>query len=65
MADHRIILKREGEGFAVVVEPPLSGESFDTQRATYKEARGWAGGLRLTHRWPIEDRTLSDGETRP
>jgi len=59
---HRIILKRAGDRFAVVIEPPLSGESFDTQRTTYKEARGFAGGVRLSRGWPIDDQTNGGGE---
>ena len=42
--------------FCVTVQPPLDGHDpqiFDS----HKRARGFAGGLRLSHRWPIVDET--------
>lgn len=42
--------------YCVTVQPPLDGHGpqiFDS----HKKARGFAGGLRLSHRWPIVDET--------
>jgi hypothetical protein len=64
VTDHRIILKRVGDRFAVRVEPPLESESFDTDRDTYKQARGFAGGLRLSRGWPIDDHAADEWEAR-
>lgn len=64
MTDRIIIIEQQDGRFAVRVDPPFEGDDFARTDAEYKAVRGWAGGLRLTHRWPIEDRTLSDGEAR-
>ncbi len=44
-----------GTGFDVKVQPPLETESLDREYRDYKEARGWAGGLRLARGWRIVD----------
>lgn len=45
-----------GSGFDVSVEPaPADGIERNREFATIKEARGYASGLRLIHRWPILD----------
>ncbi|MFC4593516.1 hypothetical protein [Sphingobium tyrosinilyticum] len=49
-------------GFDVKVIPPLPDEMLDAEFPAYKQARGWASGLRLTRGWRIVDRTcLGDG----
>jgi len=44
-----------GDGFDVTVRPTPEGENPDAHFETYKQARGWAGGLRLCHCWRIVD----------
>ncbi len=53
----RIIIRPEmwGDRIDVVIEPPLVGESFDKDFATHHEARGYAGGIKLTRGFPIVD----------
>lgn len=53
----RIIVREEAFGACheVIVENAPPGESLDREFATYRDARGWAGGLRLTRGWPIRD----------
>lgn len=51
-----VIVEPAGDEFSVRVDPPCLGGFFDRSFAEYKRARGYAGGLRLTHRWPIDDR---------
>jgi hypothetical protein len=43
------------DGFDVTVRPTPEGENPDAHFETYKQARGWAGGLRLCHCWRIVD----------
>lgn len=43
--------------FAVTVEPPPAGQSYDDRFPTHRAARGWAGGCRLNFGWRIIDRT--------
>jgi len=57
MSDRRIIIEYNDGDFSVRVDPPQPGEDLDRVGLTLKVARGWASGLRLTHRWPIEDRS--------
>lgn len=64
MSEHRIVLERDGDGFAVRVQPPLDGHDLDRTSESYKDARGWAGGLRLTHCWPIDDHAADEWEPR-
>jgi len=63
MTEHRIIIERADGGYSVEVAPARHGESLDRIRDTYKAARGWAVGLRLTHGWPIDDR-VTEAEAR-
>lgn len=45
-----------GQGFDVKILPPLAdGRSFDQEHATYRAARGYAGGLRLILGLPMLD----------
>lgn len=50
-----VVVERDGDAFIVRVEPSCLGGLLDRSFAEYKRARGYAGGLRLMHRWPIED----------
>ncbi|MBB5685653.1 hypothetical protein [Sphingobium boeckii] len=58
-SQHSIEIAHEvfGVGFDVRIKPPLADKDWDREFATYREARGWAGGLRMTHGWKIIDRT--------
>lgn len=57
MTAHRIIIRREafGDRIDVVIEPPLCGESFDKDFPNHREARGYAGGIKMTRGYPIVD----------
>jgi hypothetical protein len=58
MSEPRIYLRPEpfGVGFDVTIEPPLAdGRKFDRELATYREARGYAGGLRMSLGLPVVD----------
>ncbi len=59
--DHQVILGQGiGNMFLVSVEPPHPDhppQIFDCHR----KARGYAGGLRMCHRWQIVDQT-GDGK---
>ncbi|WP_150291663.1 hypothetical protein [Sphingobium estronivorans] len=57
--DRRIVIAQEGGLFHVRVEPAPDGPDMTGTFHTYRNARGHAGGLRLVHRWPVEDRTCS------
>jgi hypothetical protein len=54
--DAIVIVEQDGETYTVRVEPPQEGftepQSFDR----YKAARGFAGGVRLTRGYAIDDR---------
>lgn len=50
-----IALRAAGDGFTVALEPALPGDPAPSIFRTYREARGWAGGLRLVHRVSIVD----------
>lgn len=53
-----LILKEPfGAGFDVKVEPPVQGEPLNMEFRDYRQARGWAQGLRTTRGWRIFDRT--------
>lgn len=55
--DRRVTITNEGALFRVKVKPPLPEADLDATFADHRAARGHAGGLRLIHRWPIEDLT--------
>jgi hypothetical protein len=55
--DRQIIIRPIGSGFAVTIEPPMGGEDLNGTFDAYKNARGWAGGLRMTRGWKILDET--------
>ncbi|CAN5199105.1 hypothetical protein BH10PSE12_BH10PSE12_36510 [soil metagenome] len=57
MTDRRIILRALGSGFSVRIDPPLDGEDLDGDFDAYKNARGWAGGIRMTRGWRLIDQT--------
>lgn len=52
-----IVIRRLGSGFSVRVEPPFEGEDLDGEFDAYKNARGWAGGIRLTRGIRLIDET--------
>jgi hypothetical protein len=55
---HRILIRPEawGSNIDVVIDPPLpGGESFDRDFPTLREARGYAGGIRMTRGYPVVD----------
>lgn len=54
--EHKIVLAALGSGFTVRIEPPLEGEDLDGDFDAYKNARGWAGGLRMTRGWSLVDK---------
>lgn len=54
-ANHRILIEHAAAGFSVRIDPLVSGASYDATYPTHKQARGYASGLRLAHRWPIVD----------
>ena len=62
-SERRIEIAREpfGEGFDVRVKPPVENHDWDREFPTYREARGWAGGLKMSHGWKILDRTGGEG----
>ncbi len=55
--DRSIIVTQDGGQFHVCVDPAPDGPDLSGAFPTYRKARGFAGGLRLIHRWPIIDRT--------
>ncbi|CAN5349962.1 hypothetical protein BH10PSE12_BH10PSE12_18910 [soil metagenome] len=57
MTDRRIILDRLGSGFSVRIDPPLEGEDLNGDFDSYRNARGWAGGVRMTRGWLLMDQT--------
>ncbi len=52
-----VIIEPDGDGFAVVLEPPLPSNPQRQWFADAREARGVAGGLRLVHGLKKIDRT--------
>ena len=59
MADHIIILRAADAGFSVSIEPPSPEEAGQTFQS-YKQARGYAGGLRLVKGWKLSDLAESE-----
>lgn len=59
--DHRIVIRNDGDRFAVFVDPPLAGHDLDGTFAVWKAARGHASGVRMIHRFPIIDETCVEG----
>jgi len=57
MADARpsIFIRPDGEGYAVSVEPEQPGTNWERAYPTHREARGWAGGIRLSTGWKLVD----------
>jgi hypothetical protein len=54
--DRLIQLRREDGLYVVeIVPPPTEGAGFDQAHATYKAARGYAGGLRMVTGWNLVD----------
>jgi hypothetical protein len=55
IVDRAVTIGRDDKGlYLVTVSPPCPDHEprlFDN----YKEARGYAGGLRMVHRWAIQD----------
>jgi hypothetical protein len=49
-----IIVRPAGARWSVRVIPPVAGEDLDGCFETFKSARGFAGGLRLTRGWMID-----------
>ena len=49
-----IYVRRSDDAFLVSVEPSQPGIE-DWPAKTHRDARGFASGLRLTHRWSIVD----------
>lgn len=60
-SDRRIVIAQAGESFRVCVDPAPDGPDMGDTFPTYRRARGYAGGLRLIHRWPIADETWGEG----
>ncbi|WP_070154097.1 hypothetical protein [Sphingobium phenoxybenzoativorans] len=58
--DHKIILTSNGSGFTVRIDPPIEGEDLDGDFDSYRNARGWAGGIRMTRGWRIVDHALEN-----
>ena len=54
--DRVIVVRPFNAGFQVAVEPRLEGDPEPTQHSSLKDARGFAGGIRLSKGWPIENR---------
>lgn len=56
--DRLIVIAPAAKGrFRVAVVPRLDGEPAPSVFATHREAKGFAGGIRLVRGWPIEDQT--------
>lgn len=55
MANPRILIERDGEGFVVRVDPAPAGPDLSGRYGKHRDAFGFASGLRLAHRWPIVD----------
>ena len=55
--DPAIFVRAGGDGFVVTVEPAPDGFTPTGPFADHKSARGFAGGLRLVHRWRLVDET--------
>jgi hypothetical protein len=61
MADraHTVLLRDDSLSglFHVEIVPPLDAGNFDQSFKTHKQARGYAGGLRLCLGFPLVDKT--------
>lgn len=57
---HRIYIDHADGGFSVKIDPPSPDQSSDQTFPTYRAARGWAGGVRLSRGGKIIDRTCAD-----
>lgn len=57
MPDRKIYIRPEafGVGFDVLVRPVPEEESWDRGFANYRDARGYAGGIKLVRGWKIVD----------
>ncbi len=52
-----IFVRAGGGGYLVAVEPAPDGFVLPDPFVDQKSARGFAGGLRLVHRWRLVDET--------
>lgn len=55
--DRHIVVAANGSGFIVRIVPPVEGEDLAGDFDSYRNARGWAGGLRMTRGWRVVDET--------
>lgn len=53
-ADHRILLRRDGAAYTVTIDPPTADHPL-RRFADYRDARGYAGGLRMVKGWILID----------
>jgi hypothetical protein len=58
-AKRRILIRTEvfGQGFDVVVEPPIADHPLDREFDNHRGAFGYASGLRMTLGLPLIDET--------
>lgn len=59
--ERKIVLSKDGADFRVAIIPPIEGEVLDARFPAYKQARGWAGGIRMTRGWRMVDTTAEGG----
>lgn len=52
-----IYIRADGGGYRVTVEPSPEGFTPPDLFDDHKRARGFAGGLRMVHRWRLVDET--------
>lgn len=50
-----IYIRQDGDAFAVTVEPAQPDQDWSRTYSTHREARGWAGGIRLNRGWKLVD----------
>jgi len=55
IVEHRVIVRSAGSGFTVRIEPPLESEDLNGDFDSYRNARGWAGGIRMTRGFKLVD----------
>lgn len=61
--EYRIIVRAEGASFVVTIDP--EHEDFEPRAfADYREARGWAGGLRMVRGRKLIDHCDDQGNAR-
>lgn len=53
----RVVIRDDGDGFVLTVEPHDELIGGPHRFATYREARGFAGGIRMTRSFPIDDQS--------